>query len=94
MGYQIVRLVLYPLAFESAEEVAEHLPRFVDDHNDRRLHSALGYLSPNRFEEEQTRRPVNTAAWSCLAPAAHSTPGKLAIAGEQRDSDAWQGSKV
>ena len=42
---------VYPMAFESAEDVAEHLPRFIDSHNERRLHSALGYLSPNRFEE-------------------------------------------
>ena len=50
------------LAFESAEDVAEHLPRFIDSYNERRLHSALGYLSPNRFEEEQPRTPVKTAA--------------------------------
>ena len=52
----------YPMAFESAEDVAEHLPRFIDSYNERRLHSALGYLSPNRFEEEQTRKPVKSAA--------------------------------
>ena len=46
---------VYPMAFESAEDVAEHLPRFIDSYNERRLHSALGYLSPNRFEEEQSR---------------------------------------
>ena len=53
---------VYPMAFESADEVAEHLPRFIDSYNERRLHSALGYLSPNRFEEEQSRKPVKTAA--------------------------------
>ena len=50
------------MAFESAEDVAEHLPRFIDSYNERRLHSALGYLSPNRFEEKQPRTPVKTAA--------------------------------
>ena len=53
---------VYPMAFESAEDVAEHLPRFIDSYNERRLHSALGYLSPNRFEEEQSRKPVKSAA--------------------------------
>ena len=53
---------VYPMAFECAEDVAEHLPRFIDSYNERRLHSALGYLSPNRFEEEQTRKPVKSAA--------------------------------
>ena len=53
---------VYPMAFESEEDVAGHLPRFIDSYNERRLHSALGYLSPNRFEEEQPRKPVKSAA--------------------------------
>ena len=53
---------VYPMAFESADEVAEHLPRFFDSYNERRLHSALGYLSPNRFEENHSRTPVKSAA--------------------------------
>ena len=53
---------VYPMAFESAEDVAEHLPRFIDSYNEKRLHSALGYLSPNRLEEEHPRNPVKTAA--------------------------------
>ena len=53
---------VYPMAFESAGDVAEHLPRFIDSYNQRRLHSALGYLSPNRFEEQQPRKPVKAAA--------------------------------
>ena len=36
--------------------------RFVDSYNERRLHSALGYLGPDRFEEEQSRTPVKSAA--------------------------------
>ncbi|MCY4397117.1 MAG: integrase core domain-containing protein [Rhodospirillaceae bacterium] len=50
------------MAFESAEDVAEHLPRFIDSYNERRLHSALEYPSPNRYEEKQPRTPVKTAA--------------------------------
>ena len=49
-------------AFESAEDVARHLLRFIDSYNERRLRSALDYLSPNRFEEEQPRKPVKSAA--------------------------------
>ena len=41
------------MAFESEGDVARYLPRFIDSYNERRLHSAPGYLSPNRFEEEQ-----------------------------------------
>ena len=58
----IADLAHLPVAFESAEDVAEHLPRFIDSYNERRLHSALGYLSPNRFEKEQPRKPVKSAA--------------------------------
>ena len=50
------------MAFESAEDVAEHLPRFIDRYNQRRLHLALSYLSPNRFEEEELGKPVKVAA--------------------------------
>ncbi len=63
---------VYPMAFESTDEVAEHLPCFIDSYNERRLHSALGYLSPNRFEEEHTRNPVKSAALNCPPPRAHS----------------------
>ena len=50
------------MAFESAEDVACHLPCFIDSYNARRLHSTLGYLSPTRVEEEQPRKPVKSAA--------------------------------
>ena len=53
---------VYPMAFETHDDVAEHLPRFIEKYNDRRLHSALGYRSPNQFEEENARPPVKTAA--------------------------------
>ena len=55
---------VYPMAFESAEDVAEHLPRFIDSYNERRLHSALGCLNPTRVEEEQPRKPDKSAALS------------------------------
>ena len=53
---------VYPKASESAEDVAEHLPRFIASYNERSLHPALDYLGTNRFEEEQSRIPVKTAA--------------------------------
>jgi putative transposase len=53
---------VYPLAFETEDDVAEQPPRFVDAYNERRPHSSLGYLSPMQFESQYTRPPVKTAA--------------------------------
>jgi len=54
---------VYTTEYETFENVAADLPRFIEEiYNERRLHSALGYVSPNCYEKKHARDWTKSAA--------------------------------
>jgi putative transposase len=54
---------VYMTEYGTFEEAAADLPRFIEEiYNARRLHSALGYLSPIDYENRNLPAPDKTAA--------------------------------
>ena len=54
---------VYANEYETFTEVAADLPQFIDEvYNNKRLHSALGYESPNRYEETHAQDWTKSAA--------------------------------
>lgn len=47
---------VYLFEYETRQEAYERIPKFIEDvYNEKRLHSSLGYLPPNEFEEQMEK---------------------------------------
>ncbi len=56
---------VYLANYETYLDVVENLPRFIEEiHNERRVHSSLGYLTPNELEAMVTKDPTTAGPFA------------------------------
>ena len=66
---------VYLSEYETYQDVVDHVPRFLDQiYNEKRLHSALGYLSPMEVEAQHAQQAAEISLPRCPISGGHSTP--------------------
>lgn len=56
---------VYLASYETYLDVVENLPRFIDDvYNEKRIHSSIGYLTPNELEAKIKTQPEMAGQFS------------------------------
>lgn len=51
---------VYQMEYESYRECLECIGKFIESYNRKRLHSSLGYMSPDEFEEQLQKETETT----------------------------------
>jgi putative transposase len=78
---------VYISGYETFADVTARLPRFIEHvYNAKRMHSALGYVSPDNFEAQLAQLAAKILNASGPGPGVHSNGGSVLSASQELNS--------